>query len=525
MRLRSHTVCLPAVLILYLGIIATLSAKVSARPVFDQSVRIDKIVINGQVVSNPNVSQVKVVRASDNTEVPGEIGLSLYANDRVTTGAAQIVLRFSSDGKTQSITVVENSSIVISSQSVTLTFGRIWVKASGFFSVKTLYWVLGVSGTQFVVEASPSKKRNQVAPPEKSNLSVLEGAVDVSSLKKTSDTQPEVLRVKKSEEVDLVADQPLPKAARPLSQEKINYLLRVIEQVESAASKVEQPLPAPSPSWKTATGAGMVFDVPADFQIMSGTTQGFLSDGLSNQNFELNYLAAANSNKSGFASAGYGDVLISPDFRGTMNDLATISLVQILHTLYIPGVGQVELDLFNAQVGSLKTMDMQVSETTAVSKVNGQQYRVYFALAFRRNAGNAARVVYMVTGFPEANISNTYQTVGKILSSFKQPRLQVGNADSAKEVVNKLVAGDFDGIRASFNEEMKQGLSAAMMRTVWASAIREVGRFRRQDEPRRERQSDFDVYTIRCLMERGVLLVIVSYDKDGRIGGLWVRPF
>jgi hypothetical protein len=545
MRLRSHQFCIPAGLILCLAIISTISVKVSARPVSNQSVlaQIDKIVIDDQVVSNPDISKVRVVRASDKTEVAGEIGLSLYANDRVITGAAKIVVRHLSDGQTRSITLGENTNIVILSQSVTLTFGRIWVKASGLFSVKTLYWVLGVSGTRFWVEATPGQKGDSREVSEKSNLSVLEGEVDVSSIKKNEaplkspkqanyqaakPSQNEVLRVKKNEEVDLVGGQPLPKAARPLSPEKIDYIERVIQQVESAGSEPPQPQPEPQPIhssiWKTAQYAGLQFDVPSDFGTWSGVTRGYLSDGSATQNFDLIYLLAASPYKSGFVSAGHGDVLISSDLQGDMYDLAIRSVPQIFHALTIPGIGLVELNLSDAEIGKLKTMGMQVIETTAVARSIGRQYRVYFAVTFRKTAGRTAKMVYVITGFPVENITDTYRSVGRILLSFKEPRDGVGNADAAKEVVNKLVAEDFEGIRANFNEQMKQTLSVEILKTGWTSAIQNTGKYIGQVDLRRDLREGYDVYTITCRMQRGGLEVEVSYDRNGKIGGLWIRP-
>src|SRR6185295_20296860 len=59
-----------------------------------------------------------------------------------------------------------------------------------------------------------------------------------------------------------------------------------------------------------------------------------------------------------------------------------------------------------------------------------------------------------------------------------------GRSASAKEVVNKLVAGDFEGVRANFNDTMKQGLSAEQMKDVWKKAIAYHGAYKSQGEAR-----------------------------------------
>jgi hypothetical protein len=99
-----------------------------------------------------------------------------------------------------------------------------------------------------------------------------------------------------------------------------------------------------------------------------------------------------------------------------------------------------------------------------------------------------------------------------------------GRKAAAKEVVNKLVAEDFEGVRANFNETMKQTLSAERMKQVWRAAITHHGAYQSQGEARNAQQDGYDVYVIRCEMKNSPMEVVVAYDRDGKIGGLWVRP-
>ena len=99
-----------------------------------------------------------------------------------------------------------------------------------------------------------------------------------------------------------------------------------------------------------------------------------------------------------------------------------------------------------------------------------------------------------------------------------------GKRAAAKEVVNKLVAEDFEGVRANFNETMKQGLSAEQIRAVWRKAIAYHGAYKSQGEAQNGQQDGYDVYAIRCEMRNSPMEVIVAYDRDGKVGGLWVRP-
>jgi len=99
-----------------------------------------------------------------------------------------------------------------------------------------------------------------------------------------------------------------------------------------------------------------------------------------------------------------------------------------------------------------------------------------------------------------------------------------GSKSAAKAVVDKLVAGDVDGVRADFNEEMKQALTAEMMKGAWAAAINYHGKFKSQGEATQGQQGGYDEYVIRCEMERSPMDVVIAYDQHGKIGGLWLRP-
>lgn len=71
---------------------------------------------------------------------------------------------------------------------------------------------------------------------------------------------------------------------------------------------------------------------------------------------------------------------------------------------------------------------------------------------------------------------------------------------------------------------MRQGLSAERMKEVWRAAIAHHGAYVRQGEPKNGQQDGYDVYVIRCEMKSSPMEVVVAYDQEGKIGGLWVRP-
>jgi len=104
-----------------------------------------------------------------------------------------------------------------------------------------------------------------------------------------------------------------------------------------------------------------------------------------------------------------------------------------------------------------------------------------------------------------------------------------GNRDAerdaaAKEVVNKLAAEDFEGIRANFNEQMKQGLSVETLKKVWKASVARHGAYVSQGELKSSQQDGYDIYVIRCEMKTSPIEVVVAFDHDGKIGGFLLRP-
>ena len=95
---------------------------------------------------------------------------------------------------------------------------------------------------------------------------------------------------------------------------------------------------------------------------------------------------------------------------------------------------------------------------------------------------------------------------------------------AAKEVVNKLAAEDFEGIRANFNEQMKQGLSAETLKKVWKASVARHGAYVSQGELKSSQQEGYDIYVIRCEMKTSPIEVVVAFDQDGKIGGFLLRP-
>lgn len=120
-------------------------------------------------------------------------------------------------------------------------------------------------------------------------------------------------------------------------------------------------------------------------------------------------------------------------------------------------------------------------------------------------------------------MSNGFAFEGQSLhnSSFtdKEQAKKIGN-----EVVDKLVAGDFEGIAKKFDETMKKSVSAQQIKELWTQVKTAVGEYQsRNDSQIQERDNNFGAFTV-CQMAKGKVMVEVWVDGNGKIAGLWIKP-
>jgi hypothetical protein len=267
MAALTRVLILQASLALSLTLLLGSSAKAAIEPSSGQQAalaRIEKIVVQGNVVNNPGEQYVKVVRAPRGDVEAGQVGSVLYAEDQLKTGDATVVLTYLGNKSRQSQVIIgRNGNAVIQRESVFLKVGRIWIKAAGAFTVRTIYWVLGVPGTDFYFKVEDSVT---LESRERAKLEVTSGAVDVSlasaSAANTSvkrppmrgqaigavQTKSQTLRVGSGQGVNLVEGERIPAISYPLSAERLDELNNWIRQIEAARpDKVGSGNPVPEP--------------------------------------------------------------------------------------------------------------------------------------------------------------------------------------------------------------------------------------------------------------------------------------
>ncbi len=136
---------------------------------------------------------------------------------------------------------------------------------------------------------------------------------------------------------------------------------------------------------------------------------------------------------------------------------------------------------------------------------------------------------------PVPSTSTTLSSTPTILPSASQTQSETSPASTststsgdytatAKELVTSLTQGDFAKAEQNFDDVMKQQLPPDKLSTTWKGLITQVGAFKQQLGSRTATIQGFDVVYVTCEFENANLDVQVTFDKDGKIGGLFFKP-
>jgi Protein of unknown function (DUF3887) len=101
-----------------------------------------------------------------------------------------------------------------------------------------------------------------------------------------------------------------------------------------------------------------------------------------------------------------------------------------------------------------------------------------------------------------------------------------GAADAAVELFVNLSEGNWDAVRANFDEKVTEALpDAAAVAGIWAALAGRFGRYEeRMGEPFARQMGDYTVVDIPLRFEVGEQIGRVSFHGDGRVAGIFVLP-
>lgn len=94
----------------------------------------------------------------------------------------------------------------------------------------------------------------------------------------------------------------------------------------------------------------------------------------------------------------------------------------------------------------------------------------------------------------------------------------------AQNVVNQLVARQFDKVFAQFDTTMANAISADKLSEVWGQVLSQAGDFQKIESANVIEQAGYHVATVTCAFAKARVNVIVAFDAASRIAGLRLVP-
>lgn len=99
-----------------------------------------------------------------------------------------------------------------------------------------------------------------------------------------------------------------------------------------------------------------------------------------------------------------------------------------------------------------------------------------------------------------------------------------GAGDRAAEIFSHLAAGRWEAAGADFGERMRERVDAVRLAAGWAHTSGLIGQFERMGEPFARSDGEHTIVDIPLFFEAGDANGRVTFDHDGRVVGLFIRP-
>lgn len=99
-----------------------------------------------------------------------------------------------------------------------------------------------------------------------------------------------------------------------------------------------------------------------------------------------------------------------------------------------------------------------------------------------------------------------------------------GAEDRAAEIFSHLAAGRWEAAVADFGERMRERVDAGRLAAGWARTSGLIGRFERMGEPLARSDGEHTIIDIPLHFEAGDANGRVTFGRDGKVAGLFIRP-
>jgi uncharacterized protein len=98
------------------------------------------------------------------------------------------------------------------------------------------------------------------------------------------------------------------------------------------------------------------------------------------------------------------------------------------------------------------------------------------------------------------------------------------SAAAAKQILQELVAGQFDKVEAIYDARMKEALPPGKLADGWRDLNKQAGAFQAISSAETSEVQGLQVVKMQCKFENSLLDATIVFNPDGKLGGLSFRP-
>jgi uncharacterized protein len=102
----------------------------------------------------------------------------------------------------------------------------------------------------------------------------------------------------------------------------------------------------------------------------------------------------------------------------------------------------------------------------------------------------------------------------------QQPETESSPAAVAKQIVQKIAAGEFDSVEARYTPQMSSVLAPGRLASAWASVLEQEGSFDSVVSATAAKVQTLDVVILVCKFQKALIDVQVALTPEGKIAGL-----
>jgi hypothetical protein len=163
---------------------------------------------------------------------------------------------------------------------------------------------------------------------------------------------------------------------------------------------------------------------------------------------------------------------------------------------------------------------------TALADLRGAESRLRDAVDAARDAGHTWAEIGEVLGITrQAAFQRFGRPVDPRTGEPMNAAILPGAADAAVALFVNLAEGNWAAVWENFDERVAQVLpDEAAVAATWAALVGQYGRYEGMGEPFAHQLGDYTVVDISLQFESGEQVGRVSFDRAGKVAGIFVLP-